>query len=212
PRNYKRRYHRGNPRLDDSDDDSAAGDQKKRSKFAAKLFARKKSAADREQREQDDAQDAPAAEKRSLRDRMRLKRKPRAEGDEEKPVKQKAKPAARGDDSGDSADGEAKRSWLRKPSLPKVSIPKPRMPKLKLPSFRLPPPDASGEGDGDNEGQAKRVPSTNTSRPLASTSVCYISLPQGQDDDADYWRGLRKAERKRLKRMQRDEDNDRRAA
>lgn len=209
-RTDNRRDHRGNNRDDDSDDDSATGDQKKRSRFAAKLFARKKSAADREQLREDDAQDAPAAEKRSLRDRMRLKRKPRDEGDEEKPVKQKAKPAARGDDSGDSADGEAKRSWLRKPSLPKVSIPKPRMPKLKLPSFRLPPPDASAEGEGDNEGQAKRVPSANTSRPLPSTSANYKSQPQ--DEDADSTRGLSKAERKRLKRMQRDDDNDRRAA
>lgn len=193
-----------------SHNDSADDDEKKRSMFAAKLFARKKPAdSDDVQRDERDTRDAPAAEKRSLRDRVRLRRKPSDEENDAKPVKQKAKPASQEDESG---EGEVKRGWLRRPSLPKVSIPKPRMPKLKLPSFRLPPPDASHESDEDSTPDRGRVPSVNTSRALPSTSGGYKPQQQAQADEPDNTRGMSKSERKRLKRMQRDEDNDRRAA
>lgn len=101
--------------------------------------------------------------------------------------------------------GEKKRSWL--PSLPKMpSIPRPRLPKislpkLKMPSLRLPPPQAdSSDASTDTSAKPTRaLPSTNG--PTAS---------QMADEGG---RPLSKAERKKLRRQQYDDDEgERRAA
>lgn len=154
-----------------------------------------------------------SATKRSLRDRLRWKRKENGIDDETKATKKaKQKVAARDEQDGDAKPVKSRGSWLRmpKPKLPKVKLVKPRLPKLKLPSFRLPPP---GTQDADQDERDVRVPSTNQSRPLPSTSGPSGSRPNNQNQDQDdNGRGMSKAERKRLKRMQREDDGDRRAA
>ncbi len=177
------------------------------------------SARGKPQRSDDDAQQ-DGAPKRSLRDRFSWKRR---ELTEEEQAKREAKQAARQkarEDKGkkqqpqDAADGEGaavKRSWMRmpRPKLPKMSLPKPKFPKLKLPSFRLPPPsDASGASGGSSSNR-NQVPNVDPSRPLPSTSS---NRPNAVDQDNDDNRNLSKAERKRLKRMQREDEGDRRAA
>lgn len=152
------------------------------------------------------------ADKRSLRDRLRWKRKETGTNDETNATK-KAKPkvAARDEQVGDAEPVKSRSSWLRmpKPKLPKVKMVKPRLPKLKLPSFRLPPPKAL---DNDPDERDVRVPSTNQSRPLPSTSGSRPNTQNHNQDQDDNGRGMSKAERKRLKRMQREDEGDRRAA
>lgn len=99
-----------------------------------------------------------------------------------------------------------KRSWLR-PKLPKLSLPKPKLPKLRLPSFRLPPP--RGQSEIEPAQHASRVPG-NGSRPVPSTSDPVKFKPIETESEA--LRGLSKAERKRLRRLQREDDGERRAA
>lgn len=118
------------------------------------------------------------------------------------------------------ADGEAesstKRSWIPKLSLPKVKIPSLPMPKLpkfglpkmKLPSLRLPPPESTTASD--NRGAAK--PDV---RPLPTNKPMPTTNGPTQEAIENGGRPLSKAERKRLKRLQDDQDydvEDRRAA
>ncbi len=162
-----------------------------------------------------DSSREPSQQKRTLRERLTWSRKKNdsdAQSQSEKPKKTKAT-----SESGHEQDAPAKkRSWLRlpKPSLPKMSMPKVRMPKaripkLKLPSFRLPPPNNTGPVEKSST-TANRT-AENGSRPLPSTSGPIPFRPV--DDDQDNARNLSKAERKKLKRMQRDDDQgERRAA
>ena len=118
-----------------------------------------------------------------------------------------------------SAEGEApqKRSWMPKLSIPKMkmkmpSIPRPKMPKLglpklKLPSLRLPPPESSSQPE-DRAGKLDVRPLP-TGKPMPTTNG------PTQEAMESGGRPLSKAERKRLKRMQDDQDydlEDRRAA
>lgn len=199
-------FRRRNRADQDGDEDAAAGQ-------ASSARIAKPAAAQRTKPVKvkiDDGEESPA--KRSFRDRLRWKRKEQSEdeGGAAK-SKSKAKPAVRdAQDEGNAQPTAAKRHWLSMPKakLPKVALPKPRLPKLRLPSFRLPPPNANGD---DADQSRARVPSTSQSRPLPSTSGPTSSRPN-QDDEGDNGRGMSKAERKRLKRLQREDDGDRRAA
>ncbi len=100
---------------------------------------------------------------------------------------------------------------MPKPKLPKFSLPKPKFPKLKLPSFRLPPPAQSGD-EPANAGRTQVPRSTRHDHCQAlATKRPNVDHDQDQDQDDNY-RNLSKAERKRLKRMQREDEGDRRAA
>lgn len=173
---------------------------------------------DNDQRDDADAEDAPRT-KRTLRERFGWSRQPTEEQIAAREAKQAAKqsakearqaarqkPAAEDDD-----ESTPKRSWLRipKPKLPKLKMPRPKLPKLKLPSFRLPPP-TDNSSDEDGSSNRTRVPNVDTSRPLPGTSNQRTNAADQDLDDNN--RNLSKAERKRLKRLQREEDNDRRAA
>ena len=165
----------------------------------------------------DNETDEVANNKRSLRDRFSWKRKELtaeqvAEREAKQAARQKSRASKANDDSGE--EGQSKRSWLRmpKPKLPKISLPKPKLPKFKLPSFRLPPPTDSGNASSSSS--RTQVPNVDASRPLPSTSnqrPNAVQQDQDQDQDDNY-RNMSKAERKRLKRMQRDDEGDRRAA
>ena len=158
-----------------------------------------------------------ATNKRSLRDRFSWKRKELtaeqvAEREAKQAARQKSRDAKANDEPGE--EGQSKRGWLRmpKPKLPKISLPKPKLPKFKLPSFRLPPPADSGNASASSS--RTQVPNVDASRPLPSTSSQrpnVVQQDQDQDQDDNY-RNMSKAERKRLKRMQRDDEGDRRAA
>ncbi len=163
--------------------------------------------------QRDTEQAADGTTKRSLRDRLRWSRKPTDEAAAERKKAQKAK---RNDDADgqDEQSTSAKRKWLKlpKPKLPKLSMPKPKLPKLKLPSFRLPPPNMDANAEAEDNSQSNtsnRVPAINNTRPLPGTSSSSNSNRIENDNDT---RGLSKAERKRLKRLQRDDEGDRRAA
>ena len=157
--------------------------------------------------------------KRSLRDRFSFKRTALTEEQlAQRDAKQAARDKARADKANaksakstrtadDAAEGSTKRGWLPKPKLPKLSLPKAKFPSLKLPSFRLPPPKA---GDASANSSRTQVPNIDNSRPLPSTGGPRPNaVDQDQDDNG---RNLSKSERKRLKRMQRDDEGDRRAA
>ena len=134
---------------------------------------------------------------------------------------QRSKSSGKGNGS-EAGDEKPRRGWLPKmslpkmkmpsiprPKLPKMSMPKLGLPKLKLPSLRLPPPDSSTPADGrvDNKQDARSLPA---SKPLPTTNG-----PASQALESSGGRPLSKAERKRLKRMQDDDDyevEDRRAA
>ncbi len=117
-------------------------------------------------------------------------------------------------------DGAApRRGWMPKLSLPKIlrvprlklpklSMPKMSLPKLKLPSLRLPPPESNSASDSQVEKKpdARSLPA---SKPLPTTNG-----PASQAVE-NGGRPLSKAERKRLKRLQDDDEyevEDRRAA
>ncbi len=131
------------------------------------------------------------------------------------------------------ADGEnappqkTKRSWLPKPKLPSFSMPKlpkmgmpklgvpklkmPSLPKMKLPSLRLKPPNQTDAEESrpssrsdDEQPIFKPLPGN---RPFPSTNG-----PAQQAIDANGGRPLSKAERKRMKRIQDEQDQQRRAA
>jgi hypothetical protein len=116
-----------------------------------------------------------------------------------------------------SGEGEAtqKRSWMPKlsipklkmPSIPRPKMPKLRLPKLKLPSLRLPPPESSSTAE-DRTAAKPNVRPLPSSKPLPSTNG------PAQEGVESGGRPLSKAERKRLRRMQDDQDDveDRRAA
>lgn len=162
------------------------------------------------QRNADDADDAPI-NKRSLRDRFTWKRKELTEEQvAERAAKQAARQQAREDKARnkkapkttENAEGGAtKRSWMPK-------IPKPKFPKLKLPSFRLPPPAANS--DGSTKSNRNQVPNVDASRPLPSTGSQRPNVVDQDQDENN--RNMSKSERKRLKRMQREDEGDRRAA
>lgn len=121
--------------------------------------------------------------------------------------------------AGEARDGDAskKRSWMPKLSVPKFSMPKmpsiprPKMPKLalpklKLPSLRLPPPESTKTENRPAKPDIRPLP---TSKPLPTTNG------PTQESMENGGRPLSKAERKRLKRIQGDQDydiEDRRAA
>ena len=199
------------------DDGEQSGKSRVAEKAAAKSAAAKAAAqakADRrasKHSDRDSASDGEAANKRSLRERLTWKRKPKAE-EGDAPRKAKVVKTKIDDDGQASAP---KRRWLTvsKPKMPKVALPKPRIPKLKLPSFRLPPPQTTAGDDGEQD--HSRLPNMSNSRQIPSTSgqVPFRPNVHQQDGDADNARGLSKAERKRLRRLQRDDDEgERRAA
>lgn len=114
------------------------------------------------------------------------------------------------------SDTTKKRSWLPKLSIPKLkmpTLPRPKMPKfglpkLKLPSLRLPPPDSSKPSEN-------QVASKPDIRPLPSGKAMPTTNGPAQEALESNGRPLSKAERKRLRRMQDDQDyevRDRRAA
>lgn len=165
----------------------------------------------------DNDNEETSSNKRSLRDRFSWKRKELtteqvAEREAKQAARQKSRDTKAKDNSGE--EGQSKRGWLRmpKPKLPKMSLPKPKLPKFKLPSFRLPPPTDSG--NASTSSNRTQVPNVDASRPLPGTSSQrpnVVHQDQDQDQDDNY-RNMSKAERKRLKRMQRDDEGDRRAA
>ncbi len=98
-------------------------------------------------------------------------------------------------------------SKKKKLHWPKMRIPKLKFPKIKFPSFALPPPTES-----DNDGVANPTnlkPTTQDRRPLPGTSP---SADVQSTINLESARGISKAERKKLKRLQRDDEQDRRAA
>ena len=130
--------------------------------------------------------------------------------------RQMKKPVA----SGGRVEGEPaamkKRSWVPKLSIPKMkmpSLPRPRMPKLglpklKLPSLRLPPPEPSAPAES-------RVTGKPDIRPLPASKPISTTHGPAQEAFEGSARPLSKAERKRLRRIQDDQDydvEDRRAA
>lgn len=143
--------------------------------------------------------------KRTLRERLRWQRSKTAESSSAN--KPKTSHVAE-EDSDESVTTENKRKWLKipKPAIPKLSLPKPKLPKFKLPSFRLPPPSFSA-ADEDSASDGSQVPATSSSRALPGTSDAGRA-----SSESDASRGLSKAERKRLRRLQRDDESDRRAA
>jgi hypothetical protein len=124
-----------------------------------------------------------------------------------------AKPPSTKSDA--SAEGDTpvkKRRWLPqvrmpKPRLPKVKrlkLPKFSLPKLKLPSLRLPPPAATGaDAKGEPSSGLKPV---SGGKPLPGTNG------PAADSIESNSRSLSKAERKRLKKGQDDQENQRHAA
>jgi hypothetical protein len=86
-------------------------------------------------------------------------------------------------------------SLIPKPRLPKLRLPSLKLPKLKLPSLRLPPPE---QNDGPQSQPPNRARPLDASRALPGTDANSIS---NTDYDASE-KGLSKAERKRLRRMQ----------
>jgi len=118
--------------------------------------------------------------------------------------------------SGSDADEAKKRSWMPKLSIPKMkmpTLPRPKMPKLglpklKLPSLRLPPPNSA-------EPSVNRAMGKPDIRPLPSSKPMPTTNGPTQEALESGGRPLSKAERKRLKRIQDDQDygvEDRRAA
>ncbi|MDX1930415.1 MAG: hypothetical protein SFV81_28075 [Pirellulaceae bacterium] len=137
--------------------------------------------------------------------------------DEQRQAKKAAAANAKGNAEAEG-EGNKKRSWMPKLSIPKMkmkmpALPRPKMPKfglpkLKLPSLRLPPPESSGEPDERASGKPDVRPLP-TSKPLPTTNG------PAQEALENGGRPLSKAERKRLRRMQDDQDyeaEDRRAA
>ena len=139
-------------------------------------------------------------------ERLRLKA-------EQRPMK---KPVA----SSNRVEGEPaaikKRSWVPKlsipkmnmPSLPRLRMPKLGLPKLKLPSLRLPPPESSAPAES-------RVTGKPDIRPLSVNKPIPTTNGPAQQAVESSARPLSKAERKRLRRIQDDQDydvEDRRAA
>ena len=98
-------------------------------------------------------------------------------------------------------------SQKKKRSWPKLRIPKLKFPKIKFPSFALPPPNESESGGTAPSSNLK--PTTQDRRPLPGTSPSTDAQPTINLEGA---RGISKAERKKLKRLQRDDQQDRRAA
>lgn len=93
----------------------------------------------------------------------------------------------------------------RRLRLPKIRMPKLRFPKLKLPSIRLPLPD---QDVGDDPSLSSIRPANEERRSLPGTSSSQNAQHTINLDSAR----LSKAERKKLKRAQREDDQDRRAA
>ncbi len=143
--------------------------------------------------------------------------------EEQRQAKTAAAASARAASQGDSSK---KRSWMPKLSIPKlkmptlprpkmpkigmpkISMPKMGMPKLKLPSLRLPPPDAPSTSEN-------RAPGKSEIRPLPTSKPMPTTNGPTQESMESGGRPLSKAERKRLKRLQDDQDydvEDRRAA
>ncbi len=122
-------------------------------------------------------------------------------------------------DTGSTAqtdDKAKKRGWLPKLTLPKPklpSIPRPRLPKmpkfslpkLKLPSLRLPPPESSDAALNNASLRSDLKPVSGT-KPLPGTNG-----PTASAIDSN-GRPLSKAERKRMRKIQDDQDSQRRAA
>ena len=130
--------------------------------------------------------------------------------------RQMKKPAASSKLVEGEADAQKKRGWVPKLSIPKMklpSLPRPRMPKfglpkLRLPSLRLPPPESSAPAESRAHGKPDIRPLP-TSKPMPTTNGPAQEAFEGSP------RPLSKAERKRLKRIQDDQDydvEDRRAA
>lgn len=218
---FRRRARSEQPRQDDEDETAPRAKQqqpREADRRAAQQRAADQRSGQRRDAAADDAEQSPA--KRSLRERLSWKRKSGDDDAQPKVRPQKQRAAAQSesdaDDGSEGASSGGKRRWLAKPKMPKLSlpkprIPKPRMPKLKLPSFRLPTPQESDGADGQED--ASRSPRPGSSRPLPSTSgpVPFRPGNDAQDSD-DNARGMSKAERKRLRRLQRDDDGERRAA
>lgn len=137
--------------------------------------------------------------------------------EEQKQAKKAAAANAKGNAEAEG-DASKKRSWRPKLSIPKLkmkmpALPRPKMPKfglpkLKLPSLRLPPPESSGQPEEHASGKLDVRPLP-TSKPMPTTNG------PAQEALENGGRPLSKAERKRLRRMQDDQDydaEDRRAA
>ncbi len=86
-------------------------------------------------------------------------------------------------------------------------MPKIGLPKIKLPSLRLPPPESSAPAE-------ERSASKLDIRPLPTNKPMPTTNGPAQEAIESGGRPLSKAERKRLRRMQGDQDyeEDRRAA
>jgi hypothetical protein len=95
---------------------------------------------------------------------------------------------------------------LKLPQFSKMSLPK-----FKLPSFRLPPPTSDEETSRDGSPQGLRA-TTGDRRPLPGTGSSSSSQTNSSGALDAASRNLSKAERKKMKRSQRDDDSDRRAA
>ena len=154
--------------------------------------------------EEDDESESASSSKRSWRDRLRWSRRQSTDADT---TSTQTHSRAAQEEADDDATTETKRKWLKlpKPKMPKLAIPKPKLPKFKLPSFRLPPPTFNDADDDESGGS--QVPAISGSRAVPGTSG-----PAGASLDSDASRGLSKAERKRLRKLQRDDESDRRAA
>ena len=142
----------------------------------------------------------------SKTERLRLKA-------EQRPMK---KPVASSNRVEGEPDAIEKRSWVPKlsipkmkmPSLPRLRMPKLGLPKLKLPSLRLPPPESSAPTESRVTGKPDIRP-LSVNKPIPTTNGPAQQAVEGSA------RPLSKAERKRLRRIQDDQDydvEDRRAA
>lgn len=150
---------------------------------------------------------ARAAEKSAAKnERLRLKEEQR---------QQRKQPAA-SVRAAEGSESATQRKWMPKLSFPKLKIPnlpRPKMPKiglpkLKLPSLRLPPPESTAQTENRTAGKPDGRPLP-AGKPLPSTNG------PAQEELESSGRPLSKAERKRLKRQQDDQDyeiEDRRAA
>ncbi len=134
--------------------------------------------------------------------------------------------AAKGAAAKGAGDGDGKRrGWLPKmsmpkmkmpkmsaPKMPKIGLPKIGLPKMKLPSLRLPPPESTTPAQGRVENKGAGKPDV---RPLPPNKPLPTTNGPAQQAMESTGRPLSKAERKRLRRMQDDQDydmEDRRAA
>lgn len=104
---------------------------------------------------------------------------------------------------------------LRIPSirLPKFWFPKLRLPKLKLPSLRLPPPEFGKDAAKKPADSLGLRPAANSTRQLPGTDPSdNRSQPDSASTADNYGRSMSKAERKKLRRLGRDDETERRAA